>query len=220
MYNDNEGMILRSGTTINSVKHSQLYKDSIKITNQVYDHEKLHNEYCSPCRTMISVLDLIETHHKEIKGEETKIHGNGRTWIKFYVTIRDKLKEFITLIDSGNRVKCYCDELDHRYAGRIYSNICYMQDLAEDSKYSSMANYKGYGKGRELYRIYHKNFFVYYEPGDGTTVIGRDFARLRDELHHWYKYFSGPHHSVAEPAKNSLAPYINDDCISVVLSFL
>jgi hypothetical protein len=225
MYGDNEGMILRSGTSINCLSKTKLWEDSQDLIANIGGFDKLHGEYCSPCRRSLSLLDFIETYYKEIKGEEVNIHGKGcSAFVRMHSVIRDKLAEFIEAIETRNIENCYCDELDHRYYGKIYDNICRMQDLATEEKYSKMANYKGYGKNRELYRIYHKNFFVFYEPGDGTTVIGRDFDKIRDEFQHWHKYFSTAHHSTILETRHVLTAHpgvkINSDCIGEVLSFL
>jgi hypothetical protein len=197
-------------------------KDSLKLFKNKFDVDKFHHNYCYPCRQIIGLFDFLERYHKEIKGEETNIHGNGnKTWIELHDGMKKKLQEFIIQIDTIAR--CNCDEIDHQLGGKIYDNICNMHDLAEQDKYSKMANYEGYGRERELYRIYHKNFFVSYEPGDGTFVIGRDFNSIKRELQHWYKYFDTPHQSVTEVTEmttTSLLPHINNDCISVVLSFL
>jgi len=222
MYSSKDGMVLRSGKIINSLENSQLRKDCRKLLKNEFDVNKFHHNYCEQCRKIIGLFDFLERYHKEIKGEETNIHGNGnKTWIDLHTTIKNKLQEFIMQIDTI--VICNCDNLDHASGGAIYNNICKMLDLAEQDKYSKMANYEGYGRERELYRIYHKNFFVSYEPGDGTFVIGRDFNSIKRELQHWYTYFAKPHHSVTEVTEmttTTLLPHINNNCISVVLSFL
>lgn len=222
IYGNNEGMVLRSGTSINCLSRTQLWKDAQDVLGNTCGFDKLHSDYCAPCKRLFSLLDFLETHYKEIKGEEVKIHGNGnKAFIHMHSVIRDKLAEFIEAIETKKIENCYCDELD-RHGGQIYDNICYLQDLAEEEKYSKMANYKGYGKNREFYRIYHKNFFVYDEPGGyRAPVIGRDFDKIKEELQHWHKYFSTPHHSVVlvrQALEGTLK--INSDCIGEIMSFL
>ena len=143
MYNNNDGMVLRSGTSINCFSNTQLWKDAQDVLGNTGGYDKLHSGYCTPCRLIFGLLDFIETYYKEIKGEEVNIHGKGcAAFVRMHSVIRDKLAEFIEAIDTRNIENCYCDELDHnRYGGgTIYDNICHMQDLATEEKYSKMAN--------------------------------------------------------------------------------
>jgi len=138
--------------------------------------------------------------------------------------IREKLEEFIHVIDTKG-VDCSCEDQDWFYNGAIYNNICFMLDLSEQPEYIKMANYTGYGREREKYRIYHKNFFDYRVTEDGVVeVTGRNLARVREELAHWLKYFKRAHQSVIDKAKKALVTHkrvtINADCITEVLSFL
>ena len=224
IYDENEGMVLRSGTSINCLKHSQLYKDTHDLLKGKCQDDKLHSWYCAPCKRLFNLLDFLETHHKEIKGVETKIHGKGnKGLIALHEVVKNKLKEFIEWTEKVDVGTCYCDDIDRRYGGNIYDNVCHMQDLAEERNYYNAANYKGYGKERELYRIYHLNFFVRVEVDD-EVFIDRDFKKIKEELQHWYKYFSTVHHSVVLDCRQALSTHprikINSDCISDILSFL
>jgi len=222
-YGRAEGMQLRSGTIINHVANSQLGKDAAVLFNGDCDVDTPQYGYCKKCFTIFTMFDFLEKHHKQIRCEEITVHGKTSTWIALHKVIREKLEEFIHVIDTKG-VDCSCEDQDWFYNGAIYNNICFMLDLSEQPEYIKMANYTGYGREREKYRIYHKNFFEYEVTENGLEIIGRNFHRVREELAHWLKYFKRSHQTVIDNAKKELTAHkrvaVNDDCITEILSFL
>jgi len=219
-------MRLRSGTAINCCVNSPIVNE---MTNDNYalvhgyarDINSLHYGYCEKCCKLFGLFDFLEKYHKEIRGEERNVHGKMPLWTTLYKVIRDKLEEFINVIDTSG-IRCTCDR---RFGGKMYDNICFMIERSKEKDYIMMANYTGYGREREKYRIYHKNFFDYRVTEDGVVeVTGRNLARVREELAHWLKYFKRAHQSVIDKAKKALVTHkrvtINADCITEVLSFL
>jgi hypothetical protein len=222
-YNRKEGMRLRSGKVINCINNIPFYTDFCNMTSGYNLDSNPQFGYCTKCFTLFSLFDFCEKYHKELRGEERNIYGKTSVFLDIYNVIRSKLEEFINVIDTEGLI-CSCEEQDYIFDGAIYQNICHMLDLSEEEEYSKMANYTGYGREREKYRIYHKNFFEYYITDDGLEVIGRNFHRVREELAHWLKYFKHAHQSVIIDAKKILATHervkINADCIGEILSFL
>jgi len=222
-YNSKEGMRLRSGKVINCVNNIPFYTDFCNMAYGYNEENTPQYAYCKKCFTLFSLFDFCEKYHKELRGEERNIYGKTSVFLDIYNVVRNKLDEFINVIDTEGLI-CSCEEQDYIFDGAIYKNICHMLDLSEEEEYIKMANYTGYGREREKYRIYHKNFFVNNIDDNGLDIIGRDFQRVREELAHWLKYFKRAHQSVIDETKKTLANHknfkVNSDCIGEILSFL
>lgn len=228
MYSNSEAMVLRSGKTINGLSNSWFGKDSHALITGDNTVNTPQHGYCNACFTIFSLFDFMEIYYKELRGEERKIHGKPGDCLPIYLVIRKKLEEFITEIDAGKCV-CSCEREDYERDGIIYENICRMERLTEQYGLSSMADYAGYGRDREKYRIYHRNFFIVTgsaEDEDGLFgySITRDFQRTKEELRHWLKYFRQEHQSVLDAAEKALLSYkkvrLNRDCIGEIMKFL
>lgn len=230
-YNSRDGMQLRSGTTINCLRNTQFYNDIMILLNEESTYEdKPHYGYCKPCATMFGFFDFVEKYHHELRGQVTNIKGSNIQMRNLYYTIRRKLKEFITCIED-EKVTCKCNEQNIFYDGTLYYNYTYMQELSEQKEYFKMANYTGYGVQREKYRIYHKNFAICireqdnpFDPSDWSITMGRDFQKVKAELQHWSKYFDKEHCSIITKTEKALTThpnvFLNQDCISVIMSYL
>lgn len=225
-----DAMVLRSGKSINGIKNSTLYKDANILLEGNNDIDTPQFGYCVTCFRMFTLFDFLEKHHKELRGEG-KARVYGTTLLKFYTVVRDKLQEFIDSIDSNRYKPCECDAQDYRFNGALYDNICRMSEMSEREEYSEMANYTGYGRDREKYRIYHLNFFVVEhlnlfveeDRNPNEYYLTRDFQKAKQELLHWLKYFQQRHQTeidTIEAAKKELDKYFPRDCVGEIIKFI
>lgn len=224
-------MILRSGKSINGLKNTKFNKDAMLLTSGDNTANTPQYGYCKNCFLIFALFEFMEKYHKDLRGEERTIHGKSSHLPGLYLAIRAKLEEFIDCIDR-QACSCNCEEQDILLEGTIYRNICLMETLSRLAEYKEMANYCGYGKDREMYRLYHKNFFIIEEvaeeeedeDGEARYIITRDFHMTRNELLHWLGYFRQEHQTVIDAARKALRTYKNgyipDDCIGQIIKFL
>ena len=231
LYSASESMVLRSGKSINGINNSKLNRDAMMLTNGDTSADTPQYGYCRTCFLIFGLFDFIEKYHKELRGDETTIHGGKTQWIPLYNVIRVKLENFIDCIDRGV-CRCKCEEQDRLLDMTLSNNIHRMDTMAMIGNYEEMADYTGYGREREKYRIYHRNFFIVeeFEIDDGhgeffsDYTITRDFHMTRHELLHWLEYFKKPHQSVIDATRTALSAYkkayIGTDCIEEIIKFL
>lgn len=225
-----DGMQLRSGRVLNNITNSDLYNDMNHLINFSFTNKSECSfiSYCNNCYQLIGLLYIVEKYGMELRGDTNRMKGDDMNFSKhqkIYVTIRDKIQEFIENIDT-NYVSCYCNENHGIYLNdpecyEIYTNCM----ISIKSKYKHMENYTGYGPKRELYRQYHDDFMKLEESDDGEISSVRDFQKVRDELAHWLKYFNQTHYSIIRKTKKALnktkiTKKLNNDCISHIISFL
>lgn len=218
-------MILRSGKSINGVSNSQIRKDLNDIQKWNNAGNTPQYGYCKTCFTIFTMFGFLEKYHKNIRGEERTIHGSQSEWFSLYANVREKLEEFIKIIEQDH-CECKCVEEDRYLGGAIYRNIHRMDELSARDNYAEMADYTGYGKEREKYRIYHRNFFILeeVEDEDGSILcymLTRDFEKTRSELLHWLEYFKQEHQTVLDAAEKALlSKSIGKDSVGEIMKFL
>jgi hypothetical protein len=206
LYSKSNGMLLRSGRTINNFTTSDLHNDMIHMITQSHcrtlQNYKVQtpfnssnpNTFCNVCFKLISLLDIAEKYGKELRGETNNIKGDDKkfsTKQKLYVTVRAKINDFISTIDTS-QCQCKHDAYDISYFD--YLDGC-LNDIIVDKQYAHMANYKGHGPERALYRKYHRNFVKLLNNGrdfQGFIYVLRDFDKIKKELIHWSKFFNKP----------------------------
>jgi hypothetical protein len=99
--NDSNGMKLRSGTTINCLKTTNLYANFMLMAEK--EHFVYYN-YSSVCADAYCLAEFLNLHRRRIKKEPGLV--------EFYYTTRNAIQDIMTILDFKIRsgiVMCGCD---------------------------------------------------------------------------------------------------------------
>lgn len=98
-----DGMILRSGKSINNFATSELYFDISAMTNKT---NKYFDKYSIKCATVYCLIDVLNKYYDTLK--------NNSNMIRFYYIFKQKVKEFICVLEENvkyNDTICGCDDI-------------------------------------------------------------------------------------------------------------
>lgn len=232
--NADKGMMLRSGTVINSIENSRIYTDMSDLyenrpLSPLHDSEigsyYFSSWYSHQCFYIINQLRFIERHHETLRNEEPQLRS-------IYMETLSTLNQWIDMIELGG-MKCGC----WRYhSWNVTEGECM---LTPEYEYHLSFDHTEFQKSlksninrpthpsfycvRTLYRLFRNNFLVPTEDLDNEDVPVKkhDYNLILEELKIWQIYFRRESPQVIKRARTTLnKTKIVDECVENILEFL
>jgi len=222
-----QGMKLRSGTVINSIRNTPFYGD---MMDRYENHPlaPIHRDevpeaasnYCGECFYIINTIRFIEIHHETLRNDSNLLDMYRHELYELNNTIRS--------IENGT-IKCGCWQF---FSWRVTEGECMLTPEYEHYASLDHAEYNAtkitdithpsFYKNRHLYRMHRNNFLAPTEETDtnGDTVKKHDYNLILEELKNWQRYFRGEHTTLVKAAKKTLKTFTIDDCLGKILEFL
>lgn len=211
------GMVLRSGKHINSIEHTDLYSDFIRMKNGLcLSAREDNNGICSHkydhydplCYRAFVLFEYLEKYYETMRSNYFKIRYQLTLHNYFYKSVVQYINDVVRKLKTSNH-QCSCrfnkirgcdDSLLMMDYQILYNERAY--NMSNDPSLVKMETYSGFAE-KAKYRLYHMNYIhlvnhstidieVAQNHLELPLIAQHDISRITKELLHWLRYFNNP----------------------------